>query len=62
MKFLWEQDVVKSSHEFESGCILTHWQIHGWREDLRLLLDKPGSATTARGWRLTSDVLAVLYM
>ena len=27
MKFLCEQDMVKSSDEFENGCILMHW--HG---------------------------------
>jgi len=35
MTFLWGQEMVKSSSEFENSCIPMHWQIQGWRENLR---------------------------
>jgi len=34
----------------QNDCILMHWQIQGWHEDLRLpILDNPGSTTAAHG-------------
>ena len=33
MNFLWKQDMVKTSHEFENGCIPMHCE---WRFNVRL--------------------------
>ena len=33
VKFLREQDIVKSLDKFENCCILMHWQIRGRGED-----------------------------
>lgn len=37
--------MVNSLDEFKNGCILMHWQIQQWREDLQ-----SGSDTAVRGW------------